>query len=841
RYWYSHIWPEQSAQAAGLKLTLPCADLDPAAWHHILISWDCAEGGAAWLLVDGEGVTGAMQPPLEGGPVIPCSKIYLGGGYFADLTPEFTGLVDDLRITSECVARSRLEGCTQAPPLAIVDEADLLRAEDLLRAWLEQLIALQVGGGWQCIFDWPILSPTEAPGTYSVLAEDEYTVRYTMPAVLRGYEVLGDDRYLRAAQMAGEMLLRVQDEGGAWVQGYIVTPGGYEPVAPGGGEIQEGTQADPIRYLCHLHRVTGDERYLQAATRGGDFVLRAQKPDGAWPLGANSITGQAASGYSGFSTLNDGATIWGMRTMLLMYQMTREQRFLEGLLRAGEFLIAAQQPAPTFSWCEQYGPDGRPAWAREWEAPAACTTATIYARDGLCLLYDITGDERYLEPLRKSLQFWTNLPPEHDGYHYYDLDSGEPIDAHGYRIYHLGDPEFGKMTYLRASNPAAAIRASLDARANGPVVPLQSGVTPRALVAADPEAALTQARDPAVILERVRARAIAGINALDAWRRGELGGAGNIIADSARSGPLLNIGGGSAHALSVLDYVQAARAALHDLPVSGIPIWADREFAYVDPERDWYLTPMVEERAAGILVTPSDDAIRLAGEPQTIRLAVRNLTAAEIGALVRVAGEPPGVRSATSGEPVRLAPGAKASLPLTLTPAPEPVAGMLTLRIAWESGDRELCLPVSSAPRGACFGAEAEAAARIEPPFAVLEDAGASGGRCVGAPRPPEFSPAPVPPGAQDAGAAIFQFELARPGRYRLELRAWWLDAGGNSLYASMDGGEQSVVGNDDTFADWAWVPGPVWELSAGRHTLRIGNRETGARLDRVYLAPVAP
>ena len=103
---------------AGLKLALPCADLDPQSWHHFLVSWDASEGGRAWLLIDGEGVSGAMDPPLGEGPPIPCHKLYLGGGYFADLTTEFTGSVDDLHVSDQCVARSRLQGAAPEPALA---------------------------------------------------------------------------------------------------------------------------------------------------------------------------------------------------------------------------------------------------------------------------------------------------------------------------------------------------------------------------------------------------------------------------------------------------------------------------------------------------------------------------------------------------------------------------------------------------------------------------------------------------------------------------------------------------------------------------------------------------
>lgn len=838
RGWYSHIRPEHSAGAARSKLLIPCAELDPGAWHHVAVSWDSAEGGTAYLFVDGKGVTKRFEPPLGDGLVIPCKKVYLGGGYFADLTPELDAAVDELRITDQCVTRSRLKGSAPDSAPAEVEQKMLMRAEDLVRAWLDTAISLQIGGGWQTIFDWPILTSTESPGTYSILAEDEQTARHTVTAMLRGYEVLGDQRYLRSALMAGEMLMAVQDEAGAWCQGYIVAPHGYEPVAPGRGAIEEGTQQDPIRFLCYLYRVTGDERYLEAAKRGGEFVIAAQNADGSWPLGFNSITMSAGGGYGGYSTLNDGTTIWGMRTMLLVHQMTGERKFLDALLRAGEFLVNAQLPPPTYSWAEQYGPDGKPAWARQWEAPHACTTAVGYARQGLTLMYDLTGDEKYLEPLTTCLEFWADLPKEHDGYQYYDMQTGVPIDAHGYKIYYLGDPEFGKMRYLHGTNPAASLRGALTVRVNGPVVPLRTGLVPRVEFAPASDLDPQGLRDPLRALTRVQTRALSGINALDAWNKGELDGAGRILVTSKRSGPLLNLGYGSRSALDVLSYIQAARAALGDIPVSSLPIWANAEYAHVDPQRDWYKTPLLPRQDAGLIVRPSKREIRLAGNTERLELTLTNVGPDRISVTVQVSDLPAGVNARAEPRTIALAAGTSGQVTVELAAGEQPGAGVAEIHLRSEGGARVLRLPVSTAPAGLAFTAEAEEATRLEAPFARLEDASASGGLCVGGERAADFTPDPVQPDTDDGGAAIFEFQLTEAGRYPLALRAYWLDTAGNSLYARMDGGEDEIVGNDPNFLTWQWVSGPTYELSAGKHTLRIGNRETGARLDRVYLGP---
>ena len=82
-------------------------------------------------------------------------------------------------------------------------------------------------------------------------------------------------------------------------------------------ELEHVVTADPLRVLFWLWRITGRPEYRDAARRSAEFVLGGQKPDGAWPLTVNSHTLKPGGGYGGYSTLNDGTTVWGMKAMLL--------------------------------------------------------------------------------------------------------------------------------------------------------------------------------------------------------------------------------------------------------------------------------------------------------------------------------------------------------------------------------------------------------------------------------------------------------------------------------------------------------------------------------------------
>ena len=85
-------------------------------------------------------------------------------------------------------------------------------------------------------------------------------------------------------------------------------------------------------------------------------------------------------------------------------------------------------------------------------------------------------------------------------------------------------------------------------------------------------------------------------------------------------------------------------------------------------------------------------------------------------------------------------------------------------------------------------------------------------------------------------GHAEFGFEAKEAGRYYLHVRAWWPDACGNSVDVSINGKTKTVT--DSTTKNWHWVKLPMqrFKIKKGRNTLRVINREDGARFDQVLL-----
>ncbi len=589
--WYSHLNGAWIADSAKTVLDMPLGVLGGDGWHHLLCSWSMEGAGRIWLLVDGKGVTTCLAAAPEPGAQIPCYKIFLGGSYFPEIfCPSVRAVLDELRISDQTVA-SRLTGY-QAPslPSVEVDDRLMMEGEDLCRHFLDFTATLQMGGGWEGVYTWPNLMPDESPGSYAAAAEDEYTMRHVIPAFLRAYEVLGDDRYLRVGENCGQMLVKTQDENGAWCQGYIIMPDKAYPVAPGHGSIEEGTQTDPLRVLFWLWRVTGRPEYRDSARRSAEFVLAGQKPDGAWPLSVNSHTMKPAGGYGGYSTLNDGTTLWGMKAMLMGWHLTEERKYLDALLKAGRWVTRAQLPGKACGWAEQYGDDGKPAWARQFEPPAACMTSVGDAAEALFLLYDLTGDDQYLAPLRKCIAWGLNMPEPYKGYLYYDPETGEPVTAKGYKVYKFSDSAFKEASPYRTSwEFFANLQGRINARAGGPLIPSRDGRIPRREFEKRP----VTVESIASALEATGAAAQKPVANLAAFHRGELP-AGRILGEHPRHGRHFWPGNGAPEVQRVLDYLQSAKVVAGEMEATAVPCYADDYFGFIDPVRDWYKTPLLE-------------------------------------------------------------------------------------------------------------------------------------------------------------------------------------------------------------------------------------------------------
>ncbi|HEX5871120.1 MAG TPA: pectate lyase, partial [Longimicrobium sp.] len=106
-----------------------------------------------------------------------------------------------------------------------------------------------------------------------------------------GDNVVSPQRYRTdEARRTAETIVSYQTPSGGWSRGVAAAeprrPGqAYTPPSPrsaGGPDVR--TTADRLRYLMRADAAGPDERYRRAFLRGVEYLLRAQLPNGCWPL-----------------------------------------------------------------------------------------------------------------------------------------------------------------------------------------------------------------------------------------------------------------------------------------------------------------------------------------------------------------------------------------------------------------------------------------------------------------------------------------------------------------------------------------------------------------------------
>ena len=307
-------------------------------WHHLLVSWDLAGTGRMWLLVDGQGVTAELGLPTDRPAPNPGGLIAFGGlwGLPGDGVESSDCNLDDLRIQA-CTVAARLDGC-RGDDRRQAGRNRLMAEEDLARAMLDQLLRLQFHGGWGAGYHWPTYTPSGwsqvGRGVDMWFAHSAEAAQ----ALLRGWMIWGDDRYLDGAIEAADMFCSTQLENGSWAYHYTYSRGEFQRWGDH-AYIAQAMQSNQIRFLCLMSRRLGYERYQQAIRKAGDWMASIQYPSGAWGWEAYPL---GKTGPHGHPALNDAVTPQAMHDLFVIACATGEDKYLQPILRGAEWIIASQ-------------------------------------------------------------------------------------------------------------------------------------------------------------------------------------------------------------------------------------------------------------------------------------------------------------------------------------------------------------------------------------------------------------------------------------------------------------------------------------------------------------------
>ena len=160
--------------------------------------------------------------------------------------------------------------------------------------------------------------------------------------ILQAYDFTGDERYLHSAIETADWALQTQHEDGAWQSDYPAPERGYLKLHM----LNDGVTTSPTRTLMMVHERTGDERYLAAIARTGDWFIANQlaEPTPGWAQEYHS-EGRAAWGRR-FEPAAACSAPTATVTNLLMdiHLLTGEERYLGPVAAALAWLERSQLP-----------------------------------------------------------------------------------------------------------------------------------------------------------------------------------------------------------------------------------------------------------------------------------------------------------------------------------------------------------------------------------------------------------------------------------------------------------------------------------------------------------------
>jgi SAM-dependent methyltransferase len=193
------------------------------------------------------------------------------------------------------------------------------------------------------------------------------TTGYIVPTMFDLAVTLNDARYRESALDAGEWLLAVQDQNGAFTD-----IDHHEPQVFDTGQVMLG--------LNRLYRETKDRRYLESTRRAADWVTKMQDADGSWATMAYH-RGQPASYHTRVAA-----------AVIEASQLIGESRYRD-CAEKNLLWAATRQQASGFFLNSELSPGANPV-----------SHTIVYVLEGFLKAFQLTGDQRWLDVLLRGAE-----------------------------------------------------------------------------------------------------------------------------------------------------------------------------------------------------------------------------------------------------------------------------------------------------------------------------------------------------------------------------------------------------------------------------------------------------
>ena len=233
---------------------------------------------------------------------------------------------------------------------------------------------------------------------------DENTIEVQSPGtpavglvVLEAYKVTGNDFFLQVAKDAGLALAKGQNELGGW--SHTID---FDRVNNGRVSFDDNQTQGAISFLMALDQEVDDPKLDQTIDKALAMMIETQMENGGWPH-----MYPPRGNYHDYATFNDQGINDCIRVMMEADHYYKDQNYKKSLDKAGNFLMISQLPPPQPGWAQQYNQYLQPAWARSFEPPSVCPSASLHNINSLLDLYHHTGSRHYLEAIPDALD-WIN-------------------------------------------------------------------------------------------------------------------------------------------------------------------------------------------------------------------------------------------------------------------------------------------------------------------------------------------------------------------------------------------------------------------------------------------------
>jgi len=223
-------------------------------------------------------------------------------------------------------------------------------------------------------------------------------------ALLEGYRITGEEKYLETAKRAGDWWVSLEIKDHPKLKGMVRSAHGDHV----GETIVFATMSDGSAGLYRLYDQTGDKRYADVPTQAGDWMLwnMCVLEEGVCYDNVDPETGEVMKEYSPFWPDKENQELWDVARpnnegslFMDMYEYTGDDIYKNA------FIILCN------SLVEKQGPEG--LWMdfmpNDKESGSIHPRFNLWYAESLIDGYELTGDERYLEAARKTAKTFANI------------------------------------------------------------------------------------------------------------------------------------------------------------------------------------------------------------------------------------------------------------------------------------------------------------------------------------------------------------------------------------------------------------------------------------------------